>query len=411
MSNFSRALNAPKSRSNRARVLIFAFALFLCISAGSSVQAQTTAFTYQGHLTESINSPSGPYDFEFALYDLSVAGTQQGSTQTITGVNVANGVFTVSLDFGSAPFAAGAERYLEIRVKKLPAVTYTVLSPRQRITAVPYAIHALNPGPAGPQGPQGDPGIQGAQGPVGATGAQGPPGATGAQGPQGVAGPVGATGPQGPVGDTGAQGPQGLIGPTGPVGPQGPTGATGAQGPQGLIGPVGATGPQGPTGATGAQGPQGLIGPVGATGPQGPPGTTLAFGHFFHLSPPDVAATIAPGTDVPFPQDGPADGISRVSPSSFLLPDIGVYEVTWQVSISEPAQLILILNGADLAYTVVGRSTGTSQVFGSVLVSTTTINSILSVRNPAGSSIAFTVTPLAGGTRPSSGSLVIKRIK
>lgn len=363
MSNFSRALNAPKSRSNRARVLIFAFALFLCISAGSSVQAQTTAFTYQGHLTESINSPSGPYDFQFALYDLSAAGTQQGSSQTITGVNVANGVFTVELDFGVTPFAAGAERYLEIRVKKLPAVTYTVLSPRQRITAVPYAIHALNPGPAGPQGPQGDPGIQGAQGPVGATGAQGPPGATGAQGPQGVAGPVGATGPQGP------------------------------------------------TGATGAQGPQGLTGPVGATGPQGPPGTTLAFGHFFHLSPPDVAVTIAPGTDVPFPQDGPADGISRVSPSNFLLPDIGVYEVTWQVSISEPAQLILTLNGADLAYTVVGRSTGTSQVFGSVLVSTTTINSILSVRNPAGSSIAFTVTPLAGGTRPSSGSLVIKRIK
>ena len=68
--------------------------------------------------------------------------------------------------------------------------------------------------------------------------------------------------------------------------------------------------------------------------------------------PPDNAATVAPGTDVSFPQDGPSNGsdISRTGPSSFNLAQIGTYQILFQVSVSEPAQLILTLNGEDLAY-------------------------------------------------------------
>ena len=73
-------------------------------------------------------------------------------------------------------------------------------------------------------------------------------------------------------------------------------------------------------------------------------------------------------------------------------------------------QLILTLNGEDLAYTVVGRATGTSQIVGMAIVTTTTINSILTVRNPAGNAAALTITPLAGGTRPVSAHLVIIQI-
>jgi hypothetical protein len=47
---------------------------------------------------------------------------------------------------------------------------------------------------------------------------------------------------------------------------------------------------------------------------------------------------------------------------------------------------------------------------GHVLISTTAENSMLSVRNPVGNSTALTITPLAGGTRPVSASLVIKQI-
>lgn len=128
--------------------------------------------------------------------------------------------------------------------------------------------------------------------------------------------------------------------------------------------------------------------------------------------PPDNAATVAPGTDVSFPQDGPtsAGTITRTGPSSFNLAAIGTYSVQFQVSVTEAGQFILTLNGADLAYTVVGRATGTSQIVGTALVTTTVLNSILTVRNPAGNATALTITPLAGGTRPSSAHLVIQRL-
>ena len=187
---------------------------------------------------------------------------------------------------------------------------------------------------------------------------------------------------------------------------QGPAGPQGPGGPQGLNGNTGQTGPVGPAGATGP------AGPVGPTGPAGPAGS-IAFADFFALMPPDNAATVAPGTDVSFPQDGPLSGaaISRTSSSAFNLSAIGTYQVVFQVSVTEAGQLILTLNGADLAYTVVGRATGTSQIVGTALVTTTVINSLLTVRNPAGNSTALTITPLAGGTRPASAHLVITQIQ
>ena len=59
---------------------------------------------------------------------------------------------------------------------------------------------------------------------------------------------------------------------------------------------------------------------------------------------------------------------------------------------------------------MVGRATGTSQIVGMAIITTTTINSILTVRHPAGSAAALTITPLAGGTRPVSAHLVITQI-
>ncbi|CCG46214.1 conserved hypothetical protein [Halobacillus halophilus DSM 2266] len=176
--------------------------------------------------------------------------------------------------------------------------------------------------------------------------------------------------------------------------------------------PPGPEGPAGPAGPEGLEGPTGPQGETGATGPQGPAGGVLDFADFFALMPPDNADTVAVGTDVSFPQDGPSSpgtGITRDNDSEFNLADIGIYQVLFQVSVTEPGQLILTLNGADLAYTVVGRATGTSQIIGMALVETTVINSTLTVRNPAGNATALTITPLAGGTRPVSAHLVITR--
>ena len=179
-----------------------------------------------------------------------------------------------------------------------------------------------------------------------------------------------------------------------PPGPEGP------QGPVGPRGPIGPHGPAGPVGDTGAQGPQGL------------PGGVLGYADFYALMPPDNSATVAPGTDVSFPQNGPIanTNIGRLGPSSFNLGPIGTYQILFQVSVTEAGQLILTLNGQDLAYTVAGRATGTSQIVGMAVVTTTSVNSILTVRNPAGNAAALTITPLSGGTRPVSAHLVITQI-
>lgn len=250
------------------------------------------------------------------------------------------------------------------------------------------------PGPRGPRGPQG------------------PAGEAGPVGPQGPAGETGPVGPQGPAGEAGPVGPQGPAGETGPIGPQGPAGEAGPVGPQGPVGETGPVGPQGPAGEAGPVGPQGPAGETGPVGPQGPAGGVLNFADFYALMPPDNAATVAPGADVSFPQDGPVSGtdIFRNGPDSFVLTQIGTYLILFEVSVTEAGQLLLTLNGADLEYTVVGRATGTSQIVGMAIVTTTDINSVLTVRNPADNATALTITPLAGGTRPVSAHLVITQI-
>lgn len=80
---------------------------------------------------------------------------------------------------------------------------------------------------------------------------------------------------------------------------------------------------------TGPTGPQGLEGIQGETGPTGSSGTALSYADFYALMPPDNSATVAPGTDVSFSQDGPNSGvtITRTVASTFNLSDIGTYEM------------------------------------------------------------------------------------
>ena len=263
---------------------------------------------------------------------------------------------------------------------------------------VPGSCPVCPPGPQGPVGPRGPQGVQGPAGPTGTqgpTGAQGPIGLTGPQGPAGPQGATGATGPQGPIGETGPAGETGAVGPVGPQGPIGPQGPVGPQGPQGPIGETGPAGPQGPIGET------------------GPAGTVLAFAEFYALMPPDNAAPIAAGADVAFPQNGPTSGtnITRLSDTEFALLDPGIYLVQFQVSADEPGQLVLTLNDTELPYTVVGRATGTTQLTGVALVETTVATSVLTVRNPADSTTALTLTPNAGGAEPASAHLVIAQLQ
>lgn len=152
-------------------------------------------------------------------------------------------------------------------------------------------------------------------------------------------------------------------------GPTGPAGMPVPMGPQCFFGP---TGPQGITGETGPIGPIGPTGPAGDAAPTGATGTggILNFADFYALIPPDNSATVAPGTDVSFPQDGSNSGsdITIIGPSSFNLAQIGSYQVLFNVGVTEAGQLIITLNGEDINYTVVGSATGTSDIVGMSII-------------------------------------------
>ena len=129
--------------------------------------------------------------------------------------------------------------------------------------------------------------------------------------------------------------------------------------------------------------------------------------------PADNAATVAIGADVQFPQNGPttSTGTARSTASSFDLATPGVYRVTVNVPVDEFGQLVLTLDGAELAYTVTGRATGTTPIALTTLVETTSFDQVLTVRNPSGNITALTISPNAGGTHPVSATLLIELIR
>src|SRR6185503_5395210 len=92
-------------------------AVLLALLPVAAVRAQPvgTAFTYQGRLTDGGGPASGAYDLELALFDAAAGGAQVGPTLTRDDVAVAEGLFTVSLDFGAV--FAGSKRWLEVRVR------------------------------------------------------------------------------------------------------------------------------------------------------------------------------------------------------------------------------------------------------------------------------------------------------
>ncbi len=108
------------------------------------VSAQSTAITYQGRLTDNGSPVSGSHDLRFTIYDTATSpgGNQIAGPLFVPAVGVTNGLFTVTLDFGSAAFNGNA-RWLEIGVRTNGSVAvHQLLLPRQSITATPYAIQA-----------------------------------------------------------------------------------------------------------------------------------------------------------------------------------------------------------------------------------------------------------------------------
>jgi hypothetical protein len=138
------------NRSSMA--LLAAFMMMLAAFSTTQTGAQSPApaatplgsgFSYQGKLLRSGNPANTTCDFQFSLWDAATAGTQLGTTQAATGVVIVNGLFTVVLDFGNQ--FDGNARWLASAVKCADDGDFTDLTPRQALTAAPYAL-SLQPG-------------------------------------------------------------------------------------------------------------------------------------------------------------------------------------------------------------------------------------------------------------------------
>ncbi|HEY0460104.1 MAG TPA: hypothetical protein VGC97_13285 [Pyrinomonadaceae bacterium] len=125
----------------KAKFKIYILFITALIFAGTA-RAQTNAFNYQGKLTDA-GAPQATYQMQFKLFDAASGGSQIGSTIDNPSVAVSGGVFSVKLDFGANVFT-GADRFLEISVRRSAADSYVTLSPRQQIASSPYSIRTLS---------------------------------------------------------------------------------------------------------------------------------------------------------------------------------------------------------------------------------------------------------------------------
>ncbi|MCF7674058.1 MAG: tail fiber domain-containing protein [Akkermansiaceae bacterium] len=122
-----------------AKLAILATLLGAMLVGELSAQ-QATAFTYQGQLADAGSPATGLYDLHFEVFNAPEKGDSLGEIAT-SATTVANGLFTVLLDFGPGVFDGGP-RWLEIGARANGEDGYDILSPRQQVAPVPFAAKA-----------------------------------------------------------------------------------------------------------------------------------------------------------------------------------------------------------------------------------------------------------------------------
>jgi hypothetical protein len=125
----------PPIRRTFSAISIALSLVFVLAAFGAN---QGTSFTYQGQLRRSGAAYNGLCNFQFSLWSAVSAGTQVGSTLSMNGLNVVNGLFTATLDFGDV--FDGFPIWLGTSVQCSGDGGFTPLDPRQPIAATPYAL-------------------------------------------------------------------------------------------------------------------------------------------------------------------------------------------------------------------------------------------------------------------------------
>lgn len=122
--------------------------MLLFVGASAFAAPIGTQFTYQGNLQFAAQAADGLHDFSFTLFDTGEAGTALAQPVLLEAVPVVDGMFSVALDFGGGVFD-GQVRFLSIAVRATDSADeFQSLTPRQPVTATPYALFALDSNPS-----------------------------------------------------------------------------------------------------------------------------------------------------------------------------------------------------------------------------------------------------------------------
>jgi hypothetical protein len=121
---------------------LMALAAALASTSAFAQTPQGSAFTYQGVLKSGGTPANGTFHLRFQLWDALSGGAQIGADVDQPALVVTDGLFTADLNFGTLAFT-GSARWLQVQVITNGGATITPLTPRQPISAAPYALYAL----------------------------------------------------------------------------------------------------------------------------------------------------------------------------------------------------------------------------------------------------------------------------
>ena len=99
-----------------------------------------TAFTFSGRMNYQNKAANGSFDLQLKLYDAASAGNQVGPAVNVSALQIVDGLFVTTLDFGSV--FNGTAYWLEISARPNGNGSYTLLSPRQPVNPAPNALFA-----------------------------------------------------------------------------------------------------------------------------------------------------------------------------------------------------------------------------------------------------------------------------
>ncbi len=205
-------------------------------------------------------------------------------------------------------------------------------------------------------------------------------------------------------------GRDGRDGKNGEDGKKGKDGRDGKRGKTGKTGKDGAVGKDGAPGKDGTDGKDGLDGKDGKDGLDGKDGITV-YANFYGLQPLNQIPVVTPGSPVEFPNNGPTtNNITRLTTGTFNVDLSGNYLISFNLTVVEAAEVVLVLNGVELPETVVARSTGETQLSGNFIINIPQSNSVLSLNNASNTPFNLSSNSNTGSTKPLSLQLNILKL-